>query len=145
MTALGGHDLYGSGLAYIIQQGGAGRTPFTHQLDVRGAVSYVLRAPYELRFSIDVFNILNQQEALLYDQNYTFDQVQVIQGVKCNVQAVGTSNPIGKLQSSCPDVAFLKTINGLAVTPNANWGKPIASNLAYQVPVQVRFGLSLAF
>jgi hypothetical protein len=145
MTAIGAHESYGPGLAYIIQQGGAGRTPFTHQLDVHGGLSYVLRGPYALKFSIDVFNLLNRQDVLLYDQNYTYDNVLVIQGIKCNVQAVGTPDPIGKLQRSCPDVAFLKTIDGKPVTPNPNFGKPFADTIAYQIPIQVRLGLALAF
>ncbi len=112
---------------------------------MHGGLSYVLRAPYELKFSVDVFNILNQQEVLLYDQNYTFDAVQVIPGIKCNVQVAGTPNPIGKLQSACPDVAYLKTIDGRPATPNPNFGRPIANFSAYQTPLQVRFGLALAF
>jgi hypothetical protein len=145
MSALGAHPLYGTGLGYIVEQGAAGRTPFTHALDLRGSVSYVISAPYEVRFSVDVFNLLNKQEVLLYDQNYTYDQVHPIQKTGCKVDAVGTSDPAGKLQSSCPDVAFLKTVGGTRANVNPNWGKPLASNLAYQIPIQVRFGLALAF
>ncbi len=144
-SALGAHDLYGAGLAYIIQQGYAGRTPFTHQLDLRGALSWVFSAPYELRFSVDVFNILNQQTVLLYDQNYTFDQTQIIQNAGCKGDFVGTSNPIGKIQSACPDIRYLRTIDGRPVGVNPSWGRPAPTNLTYQTPIQLRFGLALAF
>jgi hypothetical protein len=144
-SALGGHDLYGSGLAYITQQGYAGRTPFTHQLDIRGALSWVFSAPYELRFSIDVFNILNQQEAVDYDQNYTFDQLQVVQRAGCKGDFVGTSDPVGKIQSACPDLNYLRTLDGRPIGVNPNWGKPNTHIYAYQIPIQLRFGLALAF
>jgi glucose dehydrogenase len=145
MTALGNHEIYGNGLGYIIQRGGAGRTEFIHQVDVRGGLSYVLRAPYELKFSVDVLNLLNQQSVLLYDQNYTTDAVQPIQGIKCDVQAVGKSDPVAVLQSACPDLKYLKTIDGRLATVNANFGKPITATRGYQTPIQVRFGLALAF
>jgi len=145
MNALGNHPLYGNGLGYVIEQGAAGRTPFTHALDLKGAISYVISAPYEVKFSVDVFNILNKQEVLLYDQDYTFDPVHPIQRMGCKVDAVGTSDPAGKLQSSCPDVAFLKTVDGRRANVNPNWGKPAPTNLAFQIPIQVRFGLALAF
>jgi hypothetical protein len=145
MSALGSQELYGDGISYITQQGSAGRTPFTHQLDLKGSLSYVIRAPYQVKFSVDVFNVLNRQEVLLYDQNYTFDTIQPIQAVSCKPGAVGKSNPIATLQGACPDVAFLKTVDGRPVTPNLNWGKPAASNLAFQTPIQLRFGLALSF
>lgn len=144
-SALGGHDLYGAGLAYIFQQGFAGRTPFTHQVDLRAALSWVFSAPYELRFSIDVFNVLNQQAVLLYDQNYTFDGMQIIQKAGCKGDFVGTSNPVAKLQSTCPDVLYLKTVDGRPIGVNPSWGKPAPTNISYQIPLQLRFGLALAF
>jgi hypothetical protein len=144
-SALGGHDLYGLGLAYITQQGFAGRTPFTHALDLRGALSWVISAPYEVRFSVDVFNILNQQAVLLYDQNYTTDALQVIQKSGCKGDFVGTPDPVGMIQAACPDLRYLRTIDGRPLGVNPNWGKPLNSTLAYQTPIQLRFGLALAF
>jgi hypothetical protein len=144
MNALGAHEVYGTGLGYIIQQGGAGRTPFTHQLDVHGGLSYVLRTPYELKFSIDIFNLLNQQEVLFYDQNYTVDQVQPIQNIKCDVQAVGKANLIAPA-GGMPGSRLLEDDRRRPVTPNSNWGRPAVSSLTYQTPLQVRFGLALAF
>lgn len=145
MNALGNQPLYGNGLAYVIEQGAAGRTPFIHALDLKASVSYVISAPYEVKFSVDVFNILNKQDILLYEQNYTYDPVHPIQKSGCKVDAVGTSDPIGKLQSACPDVAFLKSVDGHRANVNPAWGKALAATLAYQVPIQMRFGLSLAF
>ncbi|HEU4382397.1 MAG TPA: hypothetical protein VFR85_02745, partial [Anaeromyxobacteraceae bacterium] len=144
-TALGGHDLYGAGLAYIIQQGFAGRTPWTNQLDLGAKLSWVFSAPYELRFSFDVFNVLNQQAVLLYDQNYTFDGMQIIQNAGCKGDFVGTSDPIGNIQSACPDMRYLRTVDGRLVGVNPSWGKPAPTNITYQTPIQLRFGLALAF
>ncbi len=144
-TALGGHDLYGSGLGYIMQRGFAGRTPFTHALDLHAGLSYVIDPPYEVRFSIDVFNVLNQQEVQLYDQNYTFDQLQIVQNAGCKGDFVGTANPAQKLQDTCPDMKYLRTLDGRPVGVNPSWGKPAPSNYTYQTPIQLRFGLALAF
>jgi len=144
-SALGSHDLYGAGLSYIIPQGQAGRTPFLHQLDLRGQVGYVVRAPYEVKFSVDLLNVLNQQTILLYDQNYTANVVHPIQGASCNRSVVGAGDPGQALRDSCPDVAFMKTPDGRRVTPNLNYGKAAAGSAAYQVPIQLRFGLALTF
>jgi hypothetical protein len=144
-TALGGHELYGSGLAYITQQGFAGRTPFTHALDLKGGLSWLFSAPYEVRFTVDVFNILNQQAILLYDQNYTFDTVQIIQKPGCKGDFVGTSDPVGAIQAACPDMKYLRTPDGRLIGVNPNWGKATPSIYAFQTPIQIRFGLALAF
>ena len=115
------------------------------RLLVRPALSWVFSAPYELRFSIDVFNILNTQTVLLYDQNYTFDQVQILQNAGCKGDFVGTSDPVGKIQAACPDMKFLKTIDGRPVGVNPSWGRPAPTNISFQTPIQLRFGLALAF
>ena len=90
--------------------------------------------------------MLNSQTALAYDWNYTFDAVQPMVGASCrNKDANGNA---GKLLSDCPDLAYLKTIDGRPVTVNQNWGKPIPPPLlisAFQAPLSMRLALFLAF
>jgi hypothetical protein len=78
-------------------------------------------------------------------ENFTYDQIHPIQRSGCKTDAVGTSDPAGKLQGACPDVAFLKTVGGARANVNPNWGKAANSSYTYQIPIQVRFGLALAF
>ncbi|HEU4383927.1 MAG TPA: hypothetical protein VFR85_10575, partial [Anaeromyxobacteraceae bacterium] len=121
--------------------GFAGRTPFTHQLDLRAALAWTFSPPYQVRLTIDAFNVLNQKTVVEYDQNYTYDSPQVIQRPGCRGDFVGTPDPAGKLQATCPDVKYLRTVDGRPITVNPNWGKPAW----HQGPIQLRFGLALAF
>ena len=92
-----------------------------------------------------MFNVLNSQEITAIDNNYTFDSVQPIANVKCDVSAAGSSNPIGKLQSGCSQVAYVKTVDGRPVTVNPNWGRAVASTASFQSPLSLRVGLALTF
>jgi hypothetical protein len=143
--ANGTHPLYGNGYAYIVQRGGAGRTPFTTNLDVGARFDYTITPPYAVRLSVDVFNVLNSQEITAIDNNYTFDSVQPIANIKCDASAAGSKNPAAKLQSSCPDLQYLKTVDGRPVTVNPNYGRAVAATTSYQAPLSLRIGLALSF
>jgi hypothetical protein len=144
-NALGAHPAYGSSQAFIVQRGSAGRSPWQTTLDVGGRFEYTITPPYAIKVSLDVFNVLNSQEIVNFDEDYTFDSVQPIVNLKCDSTAVGSKNPIAKLQSDCPDVAHLKTLDGTPVTPNPNFGKPAATATSYQTPLALRIGLALTF
>jgi hypothetical protein len=135
---------YGNGISNLIPRGTAGRTPFTHALDLGARVGYVIRAPYEVRLSVDVLNALNSQRVTDIDNNYTTNESLPIP-TSCKNSAGGKANPIGVLQAACPDLAFSKTSDGRPVTPNPNYGKADAGTASYQVPLQLRLGLTLAF
>lgn len=140
----GGVNDYGPSQAFIIPRGQAGRTPWTNTIDLGGAVSYVIRPPVALAFRLDVFNVFNSQETLTYDQDYTFDAVHTIP-TSCANHAAGKANPIQALQSACPDVAYLKTIDGRNATLNPNWGKTDRATTAIQAPLSMRLSLALSF
>jgi hypothetical protein len=95
--------------------------------------------PYAVKFSLDVFNLLNSQETLSVDQNYTYDSVKPIANGFCKDRngAETGKNPV----ADCPELAYVKTLDGRPITLNKNFGKPTA----YQAPLSVRFGLSVAF
>jgi hypothetical protein len=146
VSALGAHPDYGSGSSFIIPRGQAGRTPFTHAVDVGAALNYVIRAPYAVNFRVDVFNLFNTQEILEIDQNYTFDTVTPVSGIDCDSRdSAGSSDPIASLQRDCPGLAFLKTVDGLPVTTNPNFGKADKGLNTFQLPLSMRFSLALQF
>ena len=57
---------------------------------------------------IDVFNVLDQQTAILIDDNYTFDAAAPI------------------VNGTPQDLKFAKTANGAPITKNPNFGQPLA-------------------
>jgi hypothetical protein len=139
---LGAHPVYGTGEAFILPRGSAGRTPFVTSVDLRGALEYALAPRYILRFTLDVFNLLNQQQALAVDQNYTFDNVLPIVNGQCSKRdAASAGDPSGAALADCPDLKYLRTTDGRPVTLNRNFGRPTQ----YQPPLSVRFGLALSF
>jgi hypothetical protein len=144
-NALGAHPDYGVSQAFIVQRGAAGRLPWTTRLDLGGRFEYTITPPYAIKVSLDIFNVLNSQDVVNYDEDYTYDAVQPIAGIQCDTKAVGSKDPIGTLQKDCPQVSYLKTTDGLDVTPNPNFGKPAAGSASYQVPLTLRVGLALTF
>lgn len=140
---LGAHPDYGPGEAYVLPRGSAGRTPMLTSLDIKAGLEYVVTPPYTVRFSVDIFNLLNSQQTVTVDNNYTYDSVKPIENGQCKNgnAAEGTGNLAQQAITDCPDLAFLKTTDGRAVTVNKNWGKPTS----YQSPLAVRFGLTFTF
>ncbi|ABS24509.1 TonB-dependent receptor [Anaeromyxobacter sp. Fw109-5] len=145
LGADGGAGDYGEGQAFILPRGMAGRSPFLHNVDLKGSLSYVITPPYALQFSVDVFNVFNTEEVRLTDENYTFDAVQPIVGLNCDTSAGGSSNPVAKLQADCSDVRYLKTVDGRPVSVNPNWGKAAPGVNSFQAPLSLRFGVALSF
>jgi hypothetical protein len=128
LNYLGAHPLYGSGEAYVLPRGSAGRTPWTWQLNLRAGANYKLTKLYALGLSVDIFNVTNNQQVSGVDQNYTFDSVSPIVNGKVS------------------DLPFLKTVTanggpGVPVTPNTNF----LNATSYQLPFSARFGAKLSF
>ncbi len=142
ISYLGAHPAYGAGEAFILPRGSAGRTPWLTNVDLRGRLDYVMSPPYTLSFTIDVFNVLNQQQAVAVDQNYTYDSVQPVVGGTCRNRSGGEgTSPLATAAADCPDLRYLRSIDGRPVTPNPNFGRA----LQHQSPLAVRFGLALSF
>lgn len=136
-------DLFGYGwqLAFLVPRGRGGRTPWVTQVDLRGEVDYTLRAPWALRFTVDVFNALDARTALAVDETYTKEQVSSIVGATCSGNPAAGSNPAASVATACPDLAYVRTIDGRPVTVNQNWGRPTE----FLNPLLVRFGAALTF
>jgi hypothetical protein len=71
----------------------------------------------------DVFNLFNQQAAILVDDNYTLDAAAPI--------------PNGTPQ----DLKFARNVAGQPLAKNANFGNP----LTYQAPISGRLGVRMTF
>jgi hypothetical protein len=136
------HPDYGSGEGYGLPRGSAGRLDTVTNLDLQGRITYIFTPPYQVKFSVDVFNILNSQTATSVDQNWTFDATQPIINGQCSGRnAVGKANVVSAALADCPSLQYLRTTDGNLATINTNFGKPTA----FQTPLTVRFGLELAF
>jgi hypothetical protein len=142
VSALGSHFLYGSGSSFIVPRGQVGRTPFLHNVNVGGGMEYVIKAPYAVNFRVDLFNVFNDKTELAVDENYTFDEVTPIQGLRCDgTNHVDTGDPAASLQAECPELEFLKTVDGRPVSVNENFGKGIT----FKAPFSMRLSLALTF
>ena len=120
----------------------AGDLPWQVTLDLSGKVTWAISGPYTLSFTLSIFNILNSQVATSVDQRYTFDFVSPMQGAQCSAKnSISQKDPTAALLASCPDLPYARTIDGLRVTQNLNYGRPTA----FQVPVSARFGVTLSF
>jgi hypothetical protein len=142
ISATGAQVLYGNGASFLIPRGAAGTSPTLTFFDLLGGLEYALSGPYRLKFTLSLFNVLNQKNATLVDNNYTFDFVAPITNASCkNKNGANQANPVQGVQADCPDLKYAKTIDGYPVTPNDNFGK----GQQFQAPFSMRVGLALTF
>ena len=107
----------------LLPRGSGGRTPTVTQLDARLSYRRALSDKVSLEAFLDLFNVIDQQTALVVDDNYTYDWA-------------------GPIVNGTPsDLKYAKTIGGTPITKNANYGQP----LAFQQPFHGRMGLRLTF
>jgi hypothetical protein len=142
VNAWGSHLQSGLSDAFLLPRGSAGDLPWEVKLDLSAKLTWAISGPYSLTFTISVFNLLNGQAVTEVDQSYTYDYVAPIQGAQCGSRnAISQKDPAAALLAACPDLVYARTIEGLRVTPNPNYGRPTG----YQVPITARFGVALSF
>ena len=142
VSYLGAHPVYGPGQTYILTRGSAGRTPWLAGVDLRGKLDWLISQAYTFTFTVDVFNVLNAQEPVAVDQNYTYDSVQPVVGGTCRTRSGAQgADPLASASADCPDLRYLRTTDHRPVTPNPNFGRA----LQYQAPRAVRFGMAVSF
>jgi hypothetical protein len=110
-------------IVMLLPRGDAGRTPTVSQFNGKIAYARPLGPRMNLEGFLDLFNLFNQQAALLTDDNYTFDAAPPI------------------VNGTTQDLKFAKTSSGGPISKNPNFGQP----LAYQDPFSARLGLRLTF
>jgi hypothetical protein len=107
----------------LLPRGSGGRTPTVTELNGKIAYGRPLGPRMNLEGFIDLFNIFNQQTAVITDDNYTFDAAPPI------------------VNGTPSDLKFAKSVSGQPIGKNPNYGQP----LAYQAPFNARLGLRLTF
>jgi len=137
---LGADNLYGNGVVYITQRGGAGALPWINSIDGRFGVNWRLSKDMVLSVAVDVFNILNSAQVQTVDENYTFASVlPIVNGTPQQLKATPSA---------------LRYVDGTQYShadDNLNYGHPACGNAgcvaqpAYQPPRQWRFSARLSF
>jgi hypothetical protein len=138
---------YGETQTFLVPRGQGGRTPWLTQFDLRGQVQYTIKPPYAISFYASLFNVFNTKTGVIYDQNFTLDDVNPIQGANCK-DANAVDKGVNKLIAACPDLAYVRTYDGRKPTINTNWGRPFSStpNLsAFQIPLSLQLGVAMSF
>jgi outer membrane receptor for ferrienterochelin and colicin len=74
ISRLGYHNGYGRYELFLTPRGTEGRTPNTSRLDLNLGYTLKLAAKQQLRFLLDVTNLLNSQTATVIDQRYNFEE-----------------------------------------------------------------------
>src|SRR4029077_19793273 len=83
-NTLGRDPVYGVGESYLLPRGTVERSPMTSQLDL--LLQYGRKLPHGITAIgfIDIFNVFDQQDELVTDENYTFDPALPIVGGDAN-------------------------------------------------------------
>ncbi|HWO25489.1 MAG TPA: TonB-dependent receptor [Kofleriaceae bacterium] len=129
-NALGSHPTYGSGEAYLLPRGAFARSPVTTNFDVQLGYGYKVNKNTLAEGFIRVFNLLDSQDELNVDENYTFDNaVPIVGGTSEDLKHVKAIDPISGLETAS------------TVTPNKNF-----NNLSSrQSPRSIQLGFRLTF
>lgn len=122
-SVMASHYLYGPAESFILPRGSGERLPWTFSVDSNLGFRHEFSRDLALTVSMDVFNVLNLQQTIAVDENYTFSDVNPIPG--------GTMEDLNNLTDSA----------GEPVVTNPNFGKAIA----YQRPRTFRFGIRFEF
>ncbi|NVB36274.1 TonB-dependent receptor [Pseudenhygromyxa sp. WMMC2535] len=122
-NVLGSHELYGSGEAFLISRGDGERLPWVFRIDTNIGYRKYFNPDLSMEVTMDVYNVANFQAVTAIDENYTYSDVNPIEG------------------GSLSDLETHTDVNGEAIVKNPNFGNPTA----YQSPRQFRFGIRLNF
>ena len=164
INALGAHPIYGSGQAFILERGGAGRLPWVTSLDAKIGLNYRLAKDSVITAAVEGFNLFNSQRPVTVDENYTTRTVSPILGAKQGsvppefggICAKATADSCASGNGSLPRPRLdpnsakgeaiqvgLPDQNGVLSSRSTNltWGTPIN----YQLVRQFRFSLRVTF
>ena len=147
LSYLGSHITYGPGEAYIMQRGAAGRTPWVHEVSLKGGLGYQINKSYGIALTVDVLNLLNFAAATSLDENFTQQSVlpytlaagETPQGALCiggNVAPTCKTNVV-RIDPDDPTILTALTTKQYS----SNFKQPTG----YQAPRQFRFGIKFTF
>jgi outer membrane receptor protein involved in Fe transport len=80
INVLARHVDYGAGESYLLPRGAGGRTDMTTSLDLKLAYGHKLSDQVSLEAFLDLFNVLNRQDPLRVDQQYSRNVADPIVG-----------------------------------------------------------------
>jgi hypothetical protein len=142
ISYLAAHPLYGAREAFVFARGSAGRTPWTHTVNLRAGVTWRISKDNALQFSVDVFNLLNLQEATELSQELSTRVIlpaNAAPGKEAESACLAQNNP------TCASV-LKKSVNGtLSPVTSADLSSNFKQATAYQQPLSVRLGLKFSF
>jgi outer membrane receptor protein involved in Fe transport len=127
ISQLGAHNTYGRAERFVSPRGSFGRTPDIWNVDLHLEYPITFGSGMELKLITDVFNITDQQEAAIVDNEWTFadqdadDPATPIDEATCGGPGSGAG-------TACPQ-------------GNPLFGTPTE----YQTPRTVRFGVKLSW
>jgi hypothetical protein len=126
---LASDPIYGNGINLLLPRGSGGRLPWQYDVDANVGYRFQIDKDKSIAVTVDIFNLLNFQEEVQVDENYT------------------TANAIGKQNGKLTDARVIQNIDGSPSRPlyyqdkNLNFGNA----LQYQPPRYFRFGIRGTF
>ncbi len=142
ISYLAAHPQLGAAETFVFARGAAGRTPWTHNVNLRAGVTWRISKDHALQFSVDVFNLLNLQEATEVSQELSTRVIvpaNAAPGKEAEAACLAQNNP------SCVSV-LKKSVNGtLSPVTTADLNSNFKQATAYQQPLSVRLGLKFSF
>jgi len=137
LNYLGAHPRRSGSETFILPRGSGGRSDWVNNADARLGLDQRLPGGYTVSLSLDVFNVLNFQQATARDQTFTFTRVYPIERGGSVEGVEGCREAEGPCQ-------VIATGTGTRISPsevNPNFGRPVA----YQAPRSIRLGAKLSF
>jgi hypothetical protein len=129
-NALAAHPIYGEDEAFLLPRGAIERSPMTFQSDVHLSYGYQVNKNTRVEGFVRVFNLLNSQEELDVDEQFTLDSaIPVVGGDRADLDHVKALDPASGAETNT------------TVFRNQNFGKLNAR----QAPRSVQLGFRVTF
>lgn len=143
ISFLAWHPTAGDDAAFVLPRGSAGRTPFIHTVSLRGGLTWKVSKEQSIQVTLDLFNLLNLQEATAVSQQLS--NAQVVPANIADGKDPATAACLAGNSPTCQSILQKKA--GAATVPvstndlNANFKQPTA----YQAPFSMKLGVRLFF
>lgn len=143
LSYLATDPLVGEDEAFVFARGSAGRTPWTHTVNVRGALVWRMTKEQTVQVSLDIFNLFNLQEATELSQRLSSAAIlpaSVPAGTEPAQAACFSGNT-----PTCQTALRKVTPGGVVPVQQADLNGGFKQPLAFQQPLSVRLGVKLSF
>ncbi|MDP3500071.1 MAG: TonB-dependent receptor [Myxococcales bacterium] len=143
ISFLAWHPTAGDDAAFVLPRGSGGRTPFIHTVSLRGGMTWKVSKEQSIQVTLDLFNLLNLQEATEVSQQLS--NAQLVPANVADGKDPATAACLAGNSPTCQSI--LQKRVGAATVPvstndlNANFKQPTA----FQAPFSMRLGVRLFF